>query len=69
MREASSGRSDRHVSRVHAVVDVQVQEDWKESKARPRVWLASRDAAALIDEPELAALLSALKADNLVSAV
>jgi 8-oxo-dGTP pyrophosphatase MutT (NUDIX family) len=45
-----------------------VFQDWKESQARARVWLASRDAAALIDEPELAALLNSLTVDNVVPA-
>lgn len=45
-----------------------VLEDWKESQARQRAWLAPGDAARLIDEPELATLLGALTIDSVVPA-
>ncbi|PSJ51383.1 NUDIX hydrolase [Pseudaminobacter soli (ex Li et al. 2025)] len=45
-----------------------VLEDWKESHERARTWLAPKDAAALIDEPALAALLNTLTVDSVVLA-
>ena len=35
-------------------------DDWEESKKRSRAWLSPADAAALIDEPELATLVRSL---------
>lgn len=35
--------------------------DWRERKTRRRAWLSPRDAASLIDEPELATLVAALE--------
>ena len=37
-------------------------EDWQEAGSRQRAWLSPGDAALLIDEPELATLVKALKA-------
>jgi 8-oxo-dGTP pyrophosphatase MutT (NUDIX family) len=34
--------------------------DWEESEQRRRAWLSPEDAAALVDEPELAALVLSL---------
>jgi hypothetical protein len=36
--------------------------DWRERKTRQRAWLSPRDAASLIDEPELATLVATLEA-------
>jgi 8-oxo-dGTP pyrophosphatase MutT (NUDIX family) len=36
--------------------------DWRERKTRRRAWLSPRDAALLIDEPELATLVATLQA-------
>lgn len=35
--------------------------DWQEAESRQRAWLASEDAALLIDEPDLSTLLRDLK--------
>ncbi|RUU07565.1 NUDIX hydrolase, partial [Mesorhizobium sp. M7A.T.Ca.TU.009.01.3.2] len=35
--------------------------DWQEAKRRQRAWLASADAAMLIDEPDLSTLVKTLK--------
>lgn len=37
-----------------------IQDDWQESTRRRRAWLRPAEAAALIDEPELAALVLSL---------
>jgi 8-oxo-dGTP pyrophosphatase MutT (NUDIX family) len=42
-----------------------VLDDWKEAEKRQRAWLTPRDAASLIDEPQLATLLDSLTADGL----
>jgi len=53
---------------VYLLVVDDVIEDWKERQERKRAWLAPRDAAVLIDEPELAMLLNALTIDSMVPA-
>ncbi|MEP9374956.1 hypothetical protein [Mesorhizobium sp. KR1-2] len=45
-----------------------VQGDWKEAQKRQRAWLTPRDAATLIDEPQLATLLASLTVDGLALA-
>ena len=42
--------------------------DWQEAKRRQRAWLAPAEAAMLIDEPDLATLVSALKAPETAAA-
>lgn len=41
---------------------------WREAGKRQRAWLTPADAAALIDEPELASLVSSISRDTLEAA-
>jgi hypothetical protein len=46
--------------KVYLLSVVDVLPDWKESSQRQRAWLSPADAAALIDEPQLASLLRSM---------
>lgn len=50
---------------VYLLAVEKVQDDWKEVQKRQRAWLTTRDAATLIDEPQLATLLDRLTVDGL----
>jgi 8-oxo-dGTP pyrophosphatase MutT (NUDIX family) len=41
--------------------------EWKEAATRERAWLSPADAATLIDEPELATLVSGISVDSVSS--
>ena len=47
---------------VYLLAVAEERADWRERKTRRRAWLSPRDAAVLIDEPELATLVAALQA-------
>jgi 8-oxo-dGTP pyrophosphatase MutT (NUDIX family) len=47
---------------VHLLAVTDEHADWRERKTRRRAWLSPRDAALLIDEPELATLVATLQA-------
>ncbi|WP_315925194.1 NUDIX hydrolase [Mesorhizobium sp. SP-1A] len=59
-------RLARHFVRVDVTVYLlevtQELADWQEKKRRRRAWLSAKDAALLIDEPELSTLVGSLKA-------
>jgi hypothetical protein len=59
-------RLARHFVRVdvtvYLLVVTQELADWQEKKRRRRAWLSAKDAALLIDEPELSTLVGSLKA-------
>lgn len=46
---------------VYLLAVTEEREDWRERSARQRAWLSPADAALLIDEPELATLVAALR--------
>jgi 8-oxo-dGTP pyrophosphatase MutT (NUDIX family) len=46
--------------KVYLLSVIDVLPDWKESSQRQRAWLSPADAAALIDEPQLASLLRSM---------
>lgn len=47
---------------VYLLAVAEERADWRERKTRRRAWLSPRDAAVLIDEPELATLVATLQA-------
>jgi 8-oxo-dGTP pyrophosphatase MutT (NUDIX family) len=47
---------------VYLLAVAEERADWRERKTRQRAWLSPRDAAVLIDEPELATLVATLQA-------
>lgn len=47
---------------VYLLAVTEERTDWRERRTRQRAWLSPRDAASLIDEPELATLLATLQA-------
>lgn len=55
-----SGHFVRVTVDVYLLSVVHVQHDWKESSQRQRAWLSPVDAAALIDEPQLASLVRSI---------
>jgi 8-oxo-dGTP pyrophosphatase MutT (NUDIX family) len=55
-----SGQFVRVTVKVYLLSVVDVQPDWKESSQRQRAWLSPADAAALIDEPQLASLVRSI---------
>jgi 8-oxo-dGTP pyrophosphatase MutT (NUDIX family) len=55
-----SGHFVRVTVKVYLLSVVDVQPDWKEGSQRQRAWLSPVDAAALIDEPQLASLVRSI---------
>lgn len=58
-----SGRVERVRVVVHALKVAHEHEDWPEKQVRDKLWTAAREAARLVDEPELQALLAAFEGD------
>ncbi|MCX7305821.1 MAG: NUDIX hydrolase [Hyphomicrobiales bacterium] len=54
--------------KVFLLVVSEMLADWQESRSRRRAWLSPQEAAALIDEPELASLVASLKPASLGAA-
>jgi 8-oxo-dGTP pyrophosphatase MutT (NUDIX family) len=48
---------------VYLLVADEIMPEWKEAQTRERAWLPPADAALLIDEPELATLVRAIRAE------
>jgi len=46
---------------VYLLAVTEERADWRERRTRRRAWLSPRDAASLIDEPELSTLVAALE--------
>jgi hypothetical protein len=55
-----SGHFVRVTVKVYLLSVVDVQPDWNERSQRQRAWLSPADAAALIDEPQLASLVRSM---------
>jgi hypothetical protein len=60
-KQLKSGRLQRVRVAVYTLEVVHEHEDWPEREVREKLWTSIMEAATLVDEPELQALIAAFK--------